>query len=394
DITKENLSSHQLKIKQTLNCASFIALDTEFTGLGNKESNTKASNIEERYINLSKVVKSHALVAFGVTVFEEIVEKEETTSPLEKQYNVYNFNFTLLSQVDHIISPQSLAFLSDTGFDFNKQIRKGIPYFPGKDQQHDANDSNAILRSIFSHIISHNLNTFVADLNEMFSGGIFDTKYIADYITREKSSFLSYLFRKYEREQVERKASGNKDYLLLRIHDCIVLPSTTVEILKSEQFELAKISNFQNKPSKRSQGNSYCEQYALHGFCSQRMRCGKSHDLDFILDEQAREFENKRKQHVSVSMPPTLLPSTKPDQFDTYHSAHFDAYMTGFIFARQLLKYSGTKVLNEYRNKLYLMGRNLPLLVAKSQFSKTIGKVGKVGQFGNALRDVLPFLIE
>ncbi|CAH1769960.1 5855_t:CDS:2, partial [Entrophospora sp. SA101] len=186
DITKENLSSYHLKIKQTLNCASFIALDTEFTGLGNKESNTKASNIEERYINLSKVVKSHALVAFGVTVFEEIVEKEETTSPLEKQYNVYNFNFTLLSQVDHIISPQSLAFLSDTGFDFNKQIRKGIPYFPGKDQQHDANDSNAILRSIFSHIISHNLNTFVADLNEMFSGGIFDTKYIADYITREK----------------------------------------------------------------------------------------------------------------------------------------------------------------------------------------------------------------
>ncbi|CAJ0902723.1 5188_t:CDS:2, partial [Entrophospora sp. SA101] len=363
DITKENLSSYHLKIKQTLNCASFIALDTEFTGLGNKEANTKASNIEERYINLSKVVKSHALVAFGVTVFEEIVEKEETTSPLEKQYNVYNFNFTLLSQVDHIISPQSLAFLSDTGFDFNKQIRKGIPYFPGKDQQHDANDSNAILRSIFSHIIS------------------------PDYITREKSSFLSYLFRKYEREQVERKASGNKGYLLLRIHDCIVLPSTIVEILKSEQFELAKTSNFQNKPSKRSQGNSYCEQYALHGFCSQRMRCGKSHDLDFILDEQAREFENKRKQHVSVSMPPTLLPSTKPDQFDMYHSAHFDAYMTGFIFARQLLKYSDTKVLNEYRNKLYLMGRNLPLLVAKSQFSKTIGKVGKVGQFGNALRD-------
>lgn len=141
----------------------------------------------------------------------------------------------------------------------------------------------------------------------------------------------------------------------------------------------------------------------MHGFCSQRMKCGKSHDLDFILDEQAREFENKRKrrkidknqqeenlpkesdstspssssstttttEHVSVSMPPTLLPSTKPDQFDMYHSAHFDAYMTGFIFARQLLKYSDTKVLNEYRNKLYLMGRNLPLLVTKSQFSKT-----------------------
>src|SRR5205809_4624512 len=118
------------------------------------------------------------------------------------------------------------------------------------------------------------------------------------------------------------------------------------------------------------------------------MRCGNSHDLDFILDEQAKEAEMKRKkrklnhkkqipkdvyqstEHVSASEPPTLLPSTKPDQFDMYHSAHFDAYMTGFIFARQILKYSKTKVMNEYKNKLYLIGKNLPLLVEKSHFSK------------------------
>lgn len=120
------------------------------------------------------------------------------------------------------------------------------------------------------------------------------------------------------------------------------------------------------------------------------MKCGNSHDLDFILDEQAREAETRRKkrklnqnqerlpkdinqstEYVSASEPPTLLPSTKPDQFDMYHSAHFDAYMTGFIFARQMLKYGKTKVNNEYKNKLYLMGKNLPLLVEKSQFSKT-----------------------
>ncbi|RGB34790.1 ribonuclease CAF1 [Rhizophagus diaphanus] len=416
DVTKENLVSIQHIIEKALNSASFIALDTEFTGLGGKEANTKAPNIEERYVNLCKVVRSHALVAFGLTIFEEVTnDVQRMSESLEKRYNVHNFNFSLLSQVDHIISPQSLQFLSDSGFDFNKQIRKGIPYFPGCDKSNsNLKDPNNIMRSIFSYILSRNvpivvhngffdliylyysfyadlpskLSTFIADLSEMFLGGIVDTKYIADYVTREKSSFLAYLFRKYEREQVDNKFSGNKEYLFLSIQEDIKNTYNN-QILQSNQFENSSYSN-EKKVLNRSQNIKYCEQYAFHGFCKQRMKCGNSHDLDFILDEQAREAETRRKkrklnqnqerlpkdinqstEYVSASEPPTLLPSTKPDQFDMYHSAHFDAYMTGFIFARQMLKYGKTKVNNEYKNKLYLMGKNLPLLVEKSQFSKT-----------------------
>lgn len=50
---------------------------------------------------------------------------------------------------------------------------------------------------------------FVADLSDMFPGGLYDTKYISDYITREQSSFLAYLFRKYERQDV-RSSSQHK----------------------------------------------------------------------------------------------------------------------------------------------------------------------------------------
>lgn len=49
------------------------------------------------------------------------------------------------------------------------------------------------------------LSTFLADLSDMFPGGLFDTKYISDYMTRERSSFLAYLFRKYDREDTRMR---------------------------------------------------------------------------------------------------------------------------------------------------------------------------------------------
>ena len=63
------------------------------------------------------------------------------------------------------------------------------------------------------------------------------------------------------------------------------------------------------------------------------------------------------------------------------HRAGFDSFMTGFVFAVFLSRYgtSGNETarglkdmgLDEFVNKVYLSGKDIPLLIQKGNFSKT-----------------------
>lgn len=73
------------------------------------------SNMEDRYKNLCKLVKSHALVAFGLTVFERIPDSSvpEVQEQLKTRYAAHNFSFLLSCQVstaytDRILPSQFL----------------------------------------------------------------------------------------------------------------------------------------------------------------------------------------------------------------------------------------------------------------------------------------------
>lgn len=47
--------------------------------------------------------------------------------------------------------------------------------------------------------LPNKLSSFLADLDDMFEGGIYDTKYLAEYHTRPKDSYLQYVF--YDRSE-------------------------------------------------------------------------------------------------------------------------------------------------------------------------------------------------
>ncbi|KAJ3406593.1 hypothetical protein CcCBS67573_g03799 [Chytriomyces confervae] len=451
-ITRSNLATLSLRLRHVLNSAEFVSVDTEFTGLGT-DSKTRAIDLRDRYAALREVAVGHALVALGLVAFERTGDGS---------FKMHCFSFILAPMDSHKVSPSSMAFLVDHGFDFNAQIRFGIPYKAGNDSEVHAlpGTPNRIMRDLFTHILSlkvpiviHNglldlmfmyqsfyaelpadLDTFVADLSDMFPAGIVDTKYISDYVTRESSSFLAYLFRKYERLMTR---SNSISFIVAESIDvdpkipseCLLPDGQLSATLSFRQLTRLPDSFVSKKTigkrakdaAEKEEKRGYCFQYASHGYCPSGPACVRSHDLDVILDaEEAAATRNKKRKSEAKGTPSNLdqengiknianetalskpaltlvKPAPKPPSatfdpiapivtkaaniFETYHSACFDAYMTGYVFCHQRLEGNtaaglpvGISPVGEFvkthGNKLYLMGKTTALNVVASSFSK------------------------
>lgn len=130
------------------------------------------------------------------------------------------FDLVLFSETPYMVNPKAIDFLCDNGFDFNHQYHHGLRYTPSFiTDQSVSGTSQHSARRIFLNILntrkplifhngfidlvflySHfytapptNLGTFTADLFEMLSGGIYDTKHIPLSDTLMLPSYLNYL---------------------------------------------------------------------------------------------------------------------------------------------------------------------------------------------------------
>lgn len=248
------------------------------------------------------------------------------------------------------------------------------------------------------------LGVFIADLSEMFVSGLFDTKYVSDYVTRERISYLAYLFRKYQREQRRRSLSKGLPYFTQEIRPALRLDP---KIMKANILPV--------------KSGNICENYAFHGFCKFGNDCANSHDLDAILDaEEKREAKRNKKKRKTEELEedkfkdfaqmagnenPTSVQQQlhqqkqqqvqeklnvdTHDAHDFHHTAYFDAFMTAFVFGHQVLEYErGAFTVNdesesdtesgdgqessqwrkEWYNKIYLINKEIPLIIDKSRF--------------------------
>ncbi|KAI0244690.1 hypothetical protein L0F63_004528, partial [Massospora cicadina] len=329
----------------------------------------------------------------------------------------------------HKVSPTSLSFLVQNGFDLNRQVKLGIPYLPGLQGmdvelsndivssrlQADLQKYNRVLRHLFMDILSskaalvvhnglldlmflyhsfyadlpHKLSTFVADISDWFeSGGLFDTKCLSEFVTRDGASYLSFLFNKSLREQAVLHLLADKTSKPLRSFSVVMQPRIQLSvnarpITEEETVKSVPVTATPDLISKlmetlATEGSEggisleavFCYNYMFHGNCKDNQyassllllapTCPKSHDLVRFLDASLLLAKKKyacasHPTKVQFNPPPFLLDcfkSTRPEfyrkvletaaeylpsslavpQANNTHSAQYDSFMTGYTF--------------------------------------------------------------
>lgn len=128
DITRENFLEHYQEIIKEIKDCSFIAFDTEFSGLldeGFREAYLDMPS--ERYDKLRNGTQQFVIMQFGLCLFKKITTTNYTAQP----YNFFVFPASPTpKKIDlrFLCQASSMTFLAENNFDFNKWVKQGVFY--------------------------------------------------------------------------------------------------------------------------------------------------------------------------------------------------------------------------------------------------------------------------
>ena len=122
------------EILQAIRNCDFVAIDTEFTGLGMAQGRNDP-DLAARYDCLRTHITNYSLIQLGISCFTCAVDpgnkgptKRVRKTTTKTTYNTVTYALNLVQDEDFVVSASSMKFLSNCGLDLGAVFGRGIPY--------------------------------------------------------------------------------------------------------------------------------------------------------------------------------------------------------------------------------------------------------------------------